>query len=333
MRLRGYTFVAVGLLLSSSARAEVAPGSLDVHWSEGAEDCAATRPPLLQVHRYNDRTILLREGLCATFEAPVLYLLVGSKRALLIDTGAVAGPEEMPLGSTVMGLLPGEGPSKLPLLVLHTHGHLDHRTGDAQLDHLPSVEVVGTDLDSVRKYFGFSDWPNGLAQVDLGDRTLDVMPTPGHHPSHVSYYDRETGLFFSGDFFLPGRLILDDAQVDLASARRVADFLKDRPVTAVLGAHIELDVDGNMYPLGAQYHPRERPLALTKEDLSTLPAMVSSYNGFYTRRGIFVLVSQTRVLMAAAAGVAVILGAIGMGVRWALRRRKRTRLARGSVQA
>ena len=88
-----------------------------------------------------------------------------------------------------------------------------------------------------------------LAQVDLGNRTIDAIPTPGHYPSEVSYYDRQTGLFFSGDFFLPGRLLIDDAAADLASARRVVDFIKDRPVSYVLGGHIELDANGNPWSL------------------------------------------------------------------------------------
>ncbi|MGH9701514.1 MAG: MBL fold metallo-hydrolase, partial [Candidatus Acidiferrales bacterium] len=61
-----------------------------------------------------------------------MYLVLGSTKALLIDTGDVADPKMMPLAATVMNLLPGQGPAKLPLLVVHTHRHLDHRAGDAQ---------------------------------------------------------------------------------------------------------------------------------------------------------------------------------------------------------
>ena len=90
-----------------------------------------------------------------------MYLLIGSTRALLIDTGDVADANQMPLAKTVMDLLPGDGAAKLPLLVVHTHRHLDHRAGDGQFMHLPNVQVVGFDVDSVRSYYKFADWPNG----------------------------------------------------------------------------------------------------------------------------------------------------------------------------
>jgi hydroxyacylglutathione hydrolase len=224
-----------------------------------------------------------------------------------------------------MALLPAEGQAKIGLIVVHTHGHLDHRLGDSQFSHLSNVEVVPTDLSHVRKYFGFSDWPNGLAQVDLGDRIVDVIPTPGHYPSHVSYYDRQTGLFFSGDFFLPGRLIIDDAPADLASAQRVAHFLNHRPVSYVLGGHIELNADGENLALGSHYHPREHVLQLTKQDLLALPAIVSSFNGFYNQNGVFVLYSQSRLLLAFGFILIAALVAFGMLVCWYLRRRKRAK--------
>src|SRR5208282_5586671 len=113
------------------AWSQLEPGSMDVHWNEGSPNCATDPQPPLQQHPYNARTFILRENLCTTFEAPFLYLLLGSKKALLIDTGDIADPKVIPLADAVMRLLPGAGPAKLPLLVVHTHRHLDHRAGDA----------------------------------------------------------------------------------------------------------------------------------------------------------------------------------------------------------
>ena len=319
----------VSLFPPSLAPAQPVPGSMDVHWNAGASDCAATPQPPLQVHPYNSTTFILRENPCSTAEAPFLYLLVGSSKALLIDTGDVVEAGKMPIAQTVMDLLPAprtsDRQSKIPLVVVHTHGHLDHRRGDSQFQPLPNVEVVPTDLAHIRQYFSFSDWPNGLAQIDLGDRIVDVIPTPGHYPSHVSYYDRQTGLFFSGDFFLPGRLILDDAAADLASANRVADFIRERPVPYVLGGHIELDSNGEQLPLGSHYHPHEHSLQLTKQDLLALPAIVRSFNGFYTQNGVFILYSQTRILLALGFCLMVVLVGFAMLLRWYLRRRQRAR--------
>jgi glyoxylase-like metal-dependent hydrolase (beta-lactamase superfamily II) len=303
----------LGVLLTvcsilSPAHSQLVPGTMDVRWNEGSEDCAKNPQPPIQVHRYNAETFILRENLCATYEAPFIYLLIGKTKALLIDTGAVGDAKIMPLAQTVFSLLPNDG-SRLPLMVVHTHGHLDHRSGDDQFRTLPDVEVVPTDLESVKSRLGIADWPNGIGQIDLGDRVIDIIPTPGHYRSHVAYYDRQTALFFSGDFLLPGRLLIEDTNADLASARRVVEFVEQRPITYVLGAHIELDESGNVF-LGARHHPNERPLQLTKQDLLALPGIVNGFNGFYAKRGVYVLMNQNRILILLAIGAVVSLIAI-----------------------
>jgi hydroxyacylglutathione hydrolase len=281
---------------------------MDLHWNEGSKDCIKKPQPPIQVHRYNADTFILRENPCATYEAPFLYLLIGKAKALLIDTGAVADANTMPLCQTVISLL-ANGDSRLPLTVVHTHGHLDHRSGDDQFRALPDVEVVPTDLESVKSRFGVANWPNEVGQIDLGDRVVDVIPTPGHYRSHIAYYDRKTGLFFSGDFLLPGRLLIEDTKADLASARRVVEFAEQHPITYVLGGHIELDESGNTF-FGTRHHPNERPLQLTKQDLQALPGIVSGFNGFYAKRGMYVLMNQNRILILLAIGAVVLLIAI-----------------------
>ena len=281
---------------------------MDVHWNEGSEDCIKNPQPPIQVHRYNAQTFILRESLCATYEAPFVYLLIGKHKALLIDTGAVADAKTMPLAETVSSLLGNSG-SRVPLMVVHTHGHLDHRSGDDQIRALPNVEVVPTDLEGVKSRLGIGDWPNEIGQIDLGDRVIDVIPTPGHYRSHVAYYDRQTGLFFSGDFILPGRLLIEETKADLASARRVVEFAEQHPIAYVLGGHIELDESGKTF-FGTRHHPNERPLQLTKQDLLALPGIVSGFNGFYAKRGVYVLMNQNRILILLGIGAIVLLVAI-----------------------
>ncbi|HEY3786485.1 MAG TPA: MBL fold metallo-hydrolase [Steroidobacteraceae bacterium] len=316
--------VALWLLANASlAQAQLIPGSMNVHWSEGAANCAASPQPPLQVHPYNARTFILRESLCATFEAPFMYLLTGSTKALLIDTGDVADAKQVPLAQTVLGLLPGDGAARLPLLVVHTHRHLDHRAGDPQFAGRPGVEVVGYDLESVQKHFGFHEWPNGLAQIDLGGRVIDVLPTPGHNATHLSFYDRNTGLFFSGDFLMPGRLLIEDTDSDVASARRAANFVRDRPVSFVLGGHIEENRAGETFPWESQFHPQERALQLSKEDLLALPAIVSTFNGLYTKEAGFTLLNPMHEMLAIGSVALLVLGLVGVGVFRYFRRRRR----------
>lgn len=312
----------IALVLATPALAEPVAGNLDVTWNPGAEDCAKSPQPPLQTHRYEDQTIILRQSLCADFEAPLLYLLIGSKRAMLIDSGAVEEAKSMPLAETVSGLLPVVDGARLPLLVVHTHRHGDHRAGDAQLAALPSTEVVPFEAAGMHAFFGFERWPEGRAQIDLGDRTIEVLPVPGHQSEHVLFYDARTGIVFSGDFLLPGRLLVDDIDDYRASAQRAVDFLKDKPVTHVLGAHIELAADGEAFAAGSTFHPNERALALRKADLESLPAALADFNGFYSSHPNFIVVNPMRNLIVLAAGAIVVLVLLVWGVRRLWKRRR-----------
>lgn len=316
---------AFGLMIVAvPAWCQPVPGSMDVRWNEGAADCTATPQDPLQVHTYEPQTFILRQGPCAESEANFLYLLVGSDKALLIDTGAVTDPKQMPLARTVLKLLPGEGASKMPLLVVHSHGHGDHRAGDPQFASIPSVQIVPGELEKVRAFFGFAEWPNGGAQLDLGGRTVGVIPAPGHHPAHLVFYDDRTGLLFSGDFLLPGRLLIDDAATYHESVVRVADFLKTRPVTHIFGGHIELDIHGQAYPMGSLHHPNEHPLELAKEDLLALAVALEDFNGFYARHPHFILSNPVHNLLALVSIAIAVLVFIVWGLRRFLRRRRRS---------
>jgi len=129
---------------------------------------------------------------------------------------------------------------------------------------------------------------------------VDVIPTPGHNPTHVAFYDNRTGILFSGDFLLAGRLLIEDAAAYHESALRVVDFLKTRPLIHVLGGHIELNVAGQAYRFGSQYHPNEHRLELAREDLTALPAAFDGFNGFYARHPNYILTNPIHNLLALA---------------------------------
>src|SRR5689334_653736 len=78
------------------------PGSLAVSWMHGSADCSQDTDPEVQVHRYNATTFIIRQNKCKTFEAPFVYLLVGTQSALSFDTGATDTPT---LRDTITGLI------------------------------------------------------------------------------------------------------------------------------------------------------------------------------------------------------------------------------------
>lgn len=244
---------------------------LDVTWIHGAPDCDASTDPPLQVHQYDPDTWILRQGKCSdpgvSFEAPFMYLLVGSARALLLDTGATQAPARVPVAATVLRLLEehadSRGRARVPLLVAHSHSHGDHLAGDGQFQGLADTTVVQAGVTAVKAVFGLPGWPDGQASLNLGGRLLDVVPAPGHEQSHLVIYDRATGLLLTGDTLYPGLLVVNDAAAYAATAARLAAFVADREVSHILGAHVEMTSQpGHWFGLGATHQPGEHVLQL-----------------------------------------------------------------------
>lgn len=319
-----YACLAVlGLGAFASAASLVAEGP--PQWHPGADECTPDTTHT-EIREIDDLTFVLRQNPCVDYEANLVYLLLGTQRALLIDTGAVEGAEAAPLVGLVWLALERAGKGKLPLLVAHTHGHQDHRAGDQKFSLLPNTVIAPNESAALRQVLGFKDWPNGLARIDLGGRIIDLIPTPGHHEDHIVFYDRKSEILFTGDFLLQGRLLVDDLDAYQASAQRVADFVETHPVSQVLGAHVELDVTGTAYPGGATFHPNERVRPLTSFDVRNLPAALADFNGFYSRHPNYIVVNPIHNLLALATGVVLALTLL----IWMARRLWKRRRAAGS---
>ena len=228
------------------------------------------------MHRYDPHTYVLRQSKALTAEAPFLYLLFGSERAVLFDTGASKKTDGNPLRETVDEIVEAwlaEHPrDAYELVVAHTHGHLDHVAGDAQFADRPATTLVGRELEEVQEFFGFTAWPNQIVQFDLGGgRVLELTGTPGHQAASVTTYDPWSGFLLTADNALPGRIYAFDFPVYLDSIERTVEFARTREVTHVMGCHIEMTRrPGRDYPVGCRYQPDERPLQMTVQQLIDL---------------------------------------------------------------
>jgi hydroxyacylglutathione hydrolase len=248
-------------------------GSLDVAWIHGAPSKRRSTDPRIQVHAYDEHTVILRQSKSVSFEAPFLYLLFGNERALLLDTGATADPELFPLRETVDGLvdqwLAEHQRPDYELVVAHTHGHGDHVAGDPQFADRPATRVVARDADTVKEFFGFESWEQQTVSFDLGGRVLELIASPGHHAAAVTFYDPWTGILLTGDTVYPGRLYARDFPAFSATLDALVAFAASRPVTHVLGCHIEMTRrPGRDFPFGATYQPGEAPLEMTVDQLT-----------------------------------------------------------------
>lgn len=309
------------VVFASLSSAQPAPV---LRWDAGLEDCTPAQQRV-QAQPIDDATIAFRQNPCVDYEAPLMYLLIGGERALLLDSGATDDPKlAAELTSLVEGHLTRADGSRLPLVVAHTHGHQDHRLGDAAFAGLPQTTVVPTEGEGLRKYFGFQRWPDSEARFELGGRQVVILPAPGHHPDHLLFFDSRTHLLFTGDFYLPGRLLVDDIDAYRDSAMRLVEFVQAYGVQYGLGAHIEMDAKGELYSGGETYHSNERNIALPLgiPEAVALHAALDDFNGFYSRHPDYAVVNPLHNLLAMAAGVLLLVALVIWGVRRRLKRRR-----------
>ncbi|MDR1643414.1 MAG: MBL fold metallo-hydrolase [Clostridiales bacterium] len=163
-----------------------------------------------------------------SYENVYVDLIIGSDKALLIDTGHAYGD----LKAVIKSL------TDKPLIIVNTHGHVDHACGNAQFDE--PVFISEKDLDLCAKHTSrdyrarsaqnaeeFLDYRTGklvrglpenfdlekyIAQgagnlkpisegerFDLGGATIRAIATPGHTPGSLSFYWEELKWLYVGD--------------------------------------------------------------------------------------------------------------------------------------
>lgn len=236
-----------------------------VSWIHGSLNCSTNADAPLQAHACDADTFIIRQNKCHNFEGPFMYLLIGAQKALLLDTGASpSAGHPLPMRTTVDSLVP---PSR-SLIVAHSHSHADHCFGDEQFAARPNTTVIQPNFSAMCDFFGFHDWPNDVAMLDLGKRKLAVVPIPGHESTHICVYDEATQILMTGDTLYPGLLVINDLPAYRASAARLKRFADGKAITYILGAHIEMKrPPGPLYPIGTRYQPDEHVLQLTRAHL------------------------------------------------------------------
>ncbi len=107
--------------------------------------------------------------------------------------------------------------------------------------------AVDIERSTARLPFDAGDWayPDEWIDpgvIDMGDRRLEAVPTPGHTKGHMVFHDVENGLLFSGDHVLPTitpSIGFELGQWDLPLARYLSslELLLGRPDAQLVPAH------------------------------------------------------------------------------------------------
>ncbi len=259
-------------------------GTFPNKWIHGTHPEASVRDPLIQVHKYNTNTIIMRQSKDITFEAPFIFLLFGKEKALLIDTGATKEAKKFPLRKTVDKLinnwLQSIPSDNYQLIITHTHGHNDHTTGDVQFVDRKNTILVKKDIESLKSFFKIKNWPQDIISFDLGGRIIDIIPTPGHDDREISFYDRWTKILLTGDLIYPGRLYIKDFSAFNKSISTLIKFSKKNEIKYLLGCHIEItNKNGVDYPTTTKYQPQEPPLQMKVGQLKLIQNAISQTKG------------------------------------------------------
>jgi hydroxyacylglutathione hydrolase len=245
---------------------------LGIRWIHGSVSAKHNTDPEIQVHQYDEHTLILRQNKAVDYEAPFMFLLFGDARAVLIDTGATESGEFFPLRDVVDDLmdewLQKHSRDRYELVVLHTHSHHDHVAGDRQFHDRPDTTVVPASGLDVYGFLGLTEDLDRQAVLDLGARVLTCIASPGHDSAAVSFYDPFTGFLLTGDTVYPGRLYIRDWPAFVETIDRLVSFAETHPVSHVLGCHIEMSTTpGVDYPIRTVYQPDEAPLEMSVEQL------------------------------------------------------------------
>lgn len=130
------------------------------------------------------------------------YLVVGEKKALVIDTmNGYADVHAVARSIT-----------DLPLMVVNTHGHCDHIFGNLYFEEaylnpkdkqIAEEHIHFPEFEKETKARGLSMPPfkeiHGGEQIDLGGLSLEVIALPGHTPGGILLLLKEDRVLFTGD--------------------------------------------------------------------------------------------------------------------------------------
>lgn len=248
-------------------------------WSHGSPDCKSNNDPAIEIFQYDKSSYILRQSKCLSYEAPFIYVLVGEDKILVLDTGATESEKEFPLYKTIQSLNQKhkkQGHGERDILVIHSHSHSDHYSADPQFKNQPNVTVVAANSKGINEYFSFKNWPEQPTSIDLGARSITVIPTPGHQEEAISIYDSQTKWLLTGDTLYPGYIYVKEWHDYKQSIDRLVVFTSKYEVSAILGAHIEMtNRAGEYYDIGTTYQPEESGLPLMVADLLMLSSQLN----------------------------------------------------------
>ncbi len=143
------------------------------------------------------------------FQENTFLLYDQTGKCVIIDAGCYTPDEEKRLSRYIAD-------KKLtPVLLLNTHGHIDHVLGNRYVMETYSIPLAMHEGEvpvmNATKWYGESmgfkvaesPQPTRLLKegdtITFGKSSLDVLFVPGHSPAHIAFYNQEQQFVVSGD--------------------------------------------------------------------------------------------------------------------------------------
>lgn len=197
-----------------------------------------------EVYKVSEGTFAICEP--GHWDGAISYLIEGRDKAVLLDTGMGFGDIKKVI----------EHLTRLKVSVVNSHTHFDHVGGNHQFEEIAvfdndfEIENLerGRAIEELKNELGqerlFKPPPEGFdpktyrilpskptrllkheESIDLGNRKLRVLHTPGHSPGSICLLDTKSRELFTGDTFYLSFLLANLPESDFLAYSRTADYL------------------------------------------------------------------------------------------------------------
>lgn len=160
---------------------------------------------MADIIKIDEKTYRIEDGMVRFF------LLLGEKKALLIDSG-MNTPDAKEIAERV---------TSLPLELLNTHADRDHISGNSSFDkfymsfgELENLRMKGSDI--VNRIVPVKEGDT----IDLGNRPLEIIDNPGHTPGSIAILDVNNRVLIGGDAIQDGNIYM------FGNQRNIKDYVK-----------------------------------------------------------------------------------------------------------
>jgi hydroxyacylglutathione hydrolase len=145
----------------------------------------------LQISKLGDHSWVIE-----TTDFTTMYLIEGSEKSLLIDTGTKCDSLDLVISRI----------TKKPVMVVLTHAHDDHA---GNIRFFKDIYLHPADTVLLQKdYGGKLHFIDEGSVFDLGGKKIDVHYMPAHTPGSIILVDKDAKVCYTGDAFGSGQVWL-----------------------------------------------------------------------------------------------------------------------------